>query len=366
VSDWASPIDRWVLSATDRQEKPLHGSTRLMLVALHSRADAPSKRSGPGPLFVFGEKVQLDALAGELLVGLRAADTQFGALRAAGLVKRGYDWVLGARRYGIWLADVPNTGRFGDEGSPIQTSDEIRSVDRAQQDSHDQTSGSDPIQTSDEIRSVDRIGSDLQIGLLNKEDPISTRSAPDQYPVGVGDTEAEPAQPAQPSLFGGIHAADPIEALRSLHEQLSLEAYAKHGRRAKNGQALGSLPKRGTASGKALVQRIKAAVRDHGFDRCEEAIRWRAAEWAANIEQLSRPPEQAWHTKSLAFVMGKLDAGIAPPGCGNIPEGNRLAVSRGEAPSSSVYAEGQDMFMGADGNFDYDAARSYFEQEGGS
>jgi hypothetical protein len=358
MSDWVSPFDRWVLSATDRHGSPLGGTVRLQLVALWSRADAPSKRS-PGPQFIYGRPVEFTELARELLIGVRAVGSGFAALRDAGLAKRGYHWVHGRREAGIWLADLTNTGRFEADHEPTDADTPVGSIDPAQPDSHDQTIRRDRIKRSDAIGSNDPTRSDQTIRSLNKEDPISPRSVPDQSPIRNDD----PAHNAQKSLFVGVHAANPIDALWELHEQLSVEAHAKHnrGKQPRNGVVAGKLPARGTAIGRRLLQRMKAAVRDNGFDRCADALRWRAREWESNVEQLSRPADQVWATGALSFVFGKLDVGLDPAGCGNMPEPTGLPVSRGEAPPSNVY---EDVFMSDDGNFDYDAARSYYEGGG--
>ncbi|HVI01685.1 MAG TPA: hypothetical protein VM869_23375, partial [Enhygromyxa sp.] len=86
-----------------------------------------------------------------------------------------------------------------------------------------------------------------------------------------------------------------------------------------------------------------------------------AREWARDLEQLSRPADQVWAAGAVEFVLRKLDAGLEPRQRGNMSSGQGLALSRGEAPPDEVYV--QPFTDDATGEFDYDAAMAYIDDE---
>jgi len=112
VGEWSAPVDRWVRRATDLDDKLLGGRTILVLDDLWSKADAPSKRE-PGAAFVYGYWVSNAGIAAALGVTLRVAERAFATLVASGLAVRGRGVDAEDRKVrGVWLADVPHSGRF--------------------------------------------------------------------------------------------------------------------------------------------------------------------------------------------------------------------------------------------------------------
>lgn len=115
MTEWSAPVDRWVRRARDRSDKILGAPARLLLDDLWSRADAPSKRE-PGPAFVYGVWVEFAELAREFDCDRRTILTQFSQLKSAGLARKGRGFDEGGRKVdGIWLADLPATGRFDED-----------------------------------------------------------------------------------------------------------------------------------------------------------------------------------------------------------------------------------------------------------
>jgi hypothetical protein len=104
---WTAPTPPWILRATDRRGKLLSTASRFLLIYLWSRADAPSKRKGPGPTFIRPCWRMTPAdIAAELGMCQRTIEYQLAILVRSGLVRRG-DHLVGTRlETGIWLADA--------------------------------------------------------------------------------------------------------------------------------------------------------------------------------------------------------------------------------------------------------------------
>lgn len=373
--DWSAPVERWVRRATDRKGKVLSPAVRLLLDAFWSRADSPSKRD-PGHAFVYGDPVTNEGMSIDLACEIRTIERQFRTLRDNGLVSRGEQWIDGQMRAGIWLADVPNAGRFGDSVTPT---DRSLAPDRSvgvKYRSPDRIDGASPTELTVPDRQIDRV-------LIDKEDP---NNYPNKDPTTaefgssahfadeqrVCHALAERDCPGQQALLdlGPDAMREPVDELWDEHERLSVEAYAAHGLgKTRNGRVPGKLPKRSSASGRKLMARMRAGVREHGLELCLAVLRWRSEEWAGELDQLARPPQQVWAQGAVTFAIGRLDAGLRPRGRGNMSSTNGYAVSRSEAPPNEVYE--MPFTNETTGEFDYDAAMAelfdddYRERSGG-
>ncbi|HVH97138.1 MAG TPA: hypothetical protein VM869_00445, partial [Enhygromyxa sp.] len=82
--------------------------------------------------------------------------------------------------------------------------------------------------------------------LKDKEDPILTVS----YPVVNTTTQSNTRMAQQILIPVEVEPPNPVDELLDLHERLSIEAYAAHGRRGKGGRVVGKLPRRSSSIGK--------------------------------------------------------------------------------------------------------------------